>query len=101
MSRTVFSDWPSLSAALADLADEHGYAPQFKISTIMPRRVLGDGDPLPFCGAPRRPRVYWSCYSASTAFRRHWMPAAVHVKIAAALLAEYLDLGGEVEGECA
>lgn len=96
LSRTVFTDWPRLSAALAHLADAHGYAPRFKISTIMPRRALGDGGPLPFCDVPRRPRIYWSCYSAGTAFRKHWMPAAVDVSIAAALLAEYLDHGGEI-----
>lgn len=76
----------SILIPLGELAVKHDLRPKFNISTIMPsslKKRLIDIFRIV------TPTIYYSLYSINEDFRRTWLPAAMPVKEALAMLGDY------------
>jgi adenine C2-methylase RlmN of 23S rRNA A2503 and tRNA A37 len=77
---------------LGQLADAHGLAPRFLVSTILPR---GLERPLEDMFDRIHPELYYSLYSTDEAFRRRWLPRAQPVGDALDQLARWQQRTGK------
>lgn len=71
------------------LAVNRGLVPRFLISTIMPETI--NGARLARMFPLITPEIYYSLYSTKESFRRKWLPRAMPVVDALAMLRDYQD----------
>lgn len=82
-------------AELYTISEAYGLKPRFNISTIMPNSLRKS--PASMFSKGFRPTIYYSIYSVNKDFRKRWLPSAMPVDEALALLAEYqISTGAEI-----
>lgn len=78
---------PEVLSSLADEALARKLLPEWKLSTIMPKEI-SEVD-LARMLSPFAPDIYYSLYSVNERFRRRWLPKALPVAEALAVLKDY------------
>lgn len=86
-NRNIIGDGFSVLLMLATKAREHGLAPKFNVSTIMPVEVKNKRLAEIFSGI--YPSIYYSLYSLDETFRKKWVPQAMNPFKALDILSEY------------
>lgn len=74
---------------LGELALSFGLLPRFLVSTILPKEMAGQN--LASMFPLVTPEIYYSIYSVRDEFRSKWLPNAMPVEDALAMLREYQD----------
>lgn len=83
----MIDEAPAILETLGSLAHHvYGLPAKFNVSTIMPMSLK---KPLVDVFSYMNPTIYYSMYSADTAFRKKWMPGAMDVDKALSALYEY------------
>jgi adenine C2-methylase RlmN of 23S rRNA A2503 and tRNA A37 len=85
-NKFLLADADKILLPLCELAVHEGLNPKVNISTIMPKTL---DKPLTDVFKIVTPTIYYSMYSANHKFREKWLPAAMPVHTALAMLAEY------------
>ncbi len=89
-NKYMLSDADNILWHLGVIAKRHNLSPKFNISTIMPASL--HNTKLTDIFKTITPTLYYSIYSVTPEFRKKWLPAAMEVPKALALLKEYQDV---------
>lgn len=92
-NKNLLRDADSILWQLGQFATRHNLTPKFNISTIIPKTL---DKPLSDVFKIITPTIYYSLYSVDEQFRKEWMPMAMPVKEAAAMLREYQKVSKKI-----